>query len=412
MLNNISKKRILLQYIMAVVCLPLDMLNLTGLIWNGTDMRIGVLCTNLAYIYENQKSYMNNQNIGLAKALSKYFDEVVTYLYNPMKIKAFSVDMGEFSNVKVTYSPVRNIGCNGIVDVSDFDPTLDVMLYFSDTQMVVPRVAKWAEKNNVLLIPYVGAVESHSDNKLIRKVKNILTGKNLKVYRQRMCLAKTEEVASRLSELKINDVKVAHVGLDETDLKKDYSEYDVVKLKEKYGYSEDDKVILFVGRSVPEKEPVRMVRIFAEIYKRDNSYRLFMLGDGPLDEQIDAEAKKLGVSSVIRRGKLANSDIWEAYRICDTNVNLNQHEIFGMSILESMYYEAKVVAWEAAGPKLIIEDKISGYIAHSDEEVVELVMGAEPVGIKAHERIEGNFTWDFAAKIISDYALKVREEKV
>ena len=375
-------------------------------------MRIGVLCTNLAYTYENQKSYMNNQNIGLAKALSEYFDEVITYLYNPKKIKAFSVNVKGFNNVKIIYTPVSNIGCNGMVDVNDFDPSLDVMLYFSDTQLVVPKVARWADRNNVLLIPYIGAVESHSDNSIIRKIKNALTERNLRVYRKRKCLAKTEEVALRLGELGVSDTVVAHVGLDETDLRKDYSNYTVDELKAKYGYTQENKVILFVGRSVPEKEPVRMVRIFAGLFAKDNNYRLFMLGDGPLDEQIDAEAKKLGVYEYIRRGKLANSDIWEAYRICDANVNLNQHEIFGMSILEAMYYEAKTVAWEAPGPKIIIENNVSGYIAGSDDEIIDLVINAPGVGIEAHERIANCFTWKSSAEIIKNYAEQCKEGTV
>ena len=43
-------------------------------------------------------------------------------------------------------------------------------------------------------------------------------------------------------------IDIVPVGLDKTLLKEDYLSYDRSSLKEKYGFSPGDRVILFVGR--------------------------------------------------------------------------------------------------------------------------------------------------------------------
>lgn len=85
----------------------------------------------------------------------------------------------------------------------------------------------------------------------------------------------------------------------------------------------------------------------------------------------------------------------------DNKINLNQQEIFGMAILEAMYYGCKVVAWNAPGPNLIIENRKSGWLTESNDEVIERILDATDVGKEAHRRILREFTWESSAKKIS-----------
>ena len=96
--------------------------------------------------------------------------------------------------------------------------------------------------------------------------------------------------------------------------------------------------------------------------------------------------------------RIPNSVIWELYRLADSFVNLNQQEIFGMAILEAMYYGCKVVAWNAPGPNLIIESGKSGWLAKSNEEVIEKIIDKTDVSIEAHHRAFRDFTWESSVK--------------
>ena len=144
-----------------------------------------------------------------------------------------------------------------------------------------------------------------------------------------------------------------------------------------------------------------MVEIFSKIYNKDKRYRLLMIGDGKLKENIINKISELKISKQVKMiNKIPNSDIWQLYRIADSFVNLNQNEIFGMAILESMYYKCKTSAWKAPGPNLIIIDKESGYLVDNDEDIIKAVLENANVSIEAHRRIINSFTWENTSKKI------------
>ena len=121
--------------------------------------------------------------------------------------------------------------------------------------------------------------------------------------------------------------------------------------------------------------------------------------------------KELNLSDSVQMiDRIPNNEIWELYRMVDVFVNLNQQEIFGMSILEAMYYGCKVVAWSAPGPNLIIESGKSGWLARSNEEIINYVINEKDVSEAANKRISDYFTWKRSAKkIFSAIGEKVHE---
>ena len=92
----------------------------------------------------------------------------------------------------------------------------------------------------------------------------------------------------------------------------------------------------------------------------------------------------------------------------ECSVNLNTHEIFGMAILEAMYYENAVIALRAPGPELIIENEVSGYICENEDELLQkaLKVDKRTIGAAAHRHVENRFLWERSAekieKIISN----------
>ena len=128
-----------------------------------------------------------------------------------------------------------------------------------------------------------------------------------------------------------------------------------------------------------------------------------MVGTGELKSAVVKKIKELDLAEYVQViDCIPNSDIWELYRIADSFINLNQQEIFGMAILEAMYYGCKVVAWKAPGPNLIIENNVSGYLVESNEEVIKEIGNKDVPAEKAHERVVNNFTWKNTAEKIKN----------
>jgi 1,2-diacylglycerol 3-alpha-glucosyltransferase len=176
------------------------------------------------------------------------------------------------------------------------------------------------------------------------------------------------------------------------------------------GLPTDGRILLFLARMTPEKRPLAMVDIFEKLHRKDSRYHLVAIGTGELAEAFGERLikKHLAEASTCLK-KVPNTDIWQYFGAADVMVNLNTEEIFGMAILEAMYYGCPVVARHAPGPDYIIEDGVDGLLGTDDEAVaaaVERVTKQErlhdSIAQNARAKVRERFLWDSTAKLISD----------
>ena len=362
-------------------------------------MHIGILITSIGNF--GKKGFYNMQEIGLAKELDKLFDEITVYKAVPMSIEKSISPIDDCEHATLYQIPVKSYGINGDWKCSLMYTNLDALIYFSDTQLVVPKVFKWCRSNNIPMYPYIGVIESHSTCQWKKAIIDFMFKRNLTVYKKCICFVKTPTVARQLAALGIEKSVVIPVGLDLSLLHSDYENYFSTEIKMKYGYSASDKILLFIGRLTEEKHPVKMIEIFSKIREKDLNYKLLMVGTGELKESVESRVKELNlIDSVQTLDSIPNCDIWELYCIAYSFVNLNRKEIFGMALLEAMYYGCKVVAYYAPGPNLIIENGKSGWLVQEDEEIIDKIMDETDISKEAHRRVIDEFTWENGAKKI------------
>ncbi|MGN0558024.1 MAG: glycosyltransferase [Acutalibacteraceae bacterium] len=362
-------------------------------------MRIGLLITSIGNF--GSKGFYNAQEFGLAKALDKIVDEVKVYKLVSAEQEKREEKIEGCRNASVSFIPSESLGINGRLNVKILDTTLDALIYFSDTQFAVPKAYRWAKKNNVRFFPYIGVVESHSTSRIKKLSVDFMFNRNVAVYHRCTCLAKTPTVREQLMSLGVKNAVVTPVGLDTDLLKKDYEKYSPVELKKKFGYNENDRVLLFIGRLIDEKNPLAMLEILSEIRKKNKEYKLLMVGTGEMKTAVENKIKQLNLQEYVQMiDRIPNSDIWELYRFADAFVNLNRQEIFGMAILEAMYYGCRVVAQKAPGPDFIIENGRSGWLVDSSQEAVEIITEVAPTALNSHDRIIKEFLWDSTANKI------------
>lgn len=362
-------------------------------------MYLGLLTTSIPDT--DHTGYYNNQDMGVAKELDRLCDKVVVY-------RAVSKDnSGQCRRVEgcrdttLCLVPSRKYGSNGLLDPAQLDKNLDALVYFSDTQLSVPKVYRWCKKNHIKLLPYIGVTESHSISKLKKIIMDVLFRRNVAVYRNCSCLAKTPQIVQTLEPVGCSSCTIAPVGLNIELLHTDYAATPVPALKRKWGFKDAERVLLFIGRLVPEKDPLRMLDIFQEAYQRDQSFRLLMVGEGVLHDELVKKIHQWGLAQLVRLvPRVPNAEIWELYRLGDAFVNLNRQEIFGMSILEAMYYECRVVAWHAPGPDYILKNQNCGVLCSTNDEILEAVMNPKDASCSGKMRVLSDFTWKRTAEKI------------
>ncbi len=98
--------------------------------------------------------------------------------------------------------------------------------------------------------------------------------------------------------------------------------------------------------------------------------------------------------------QLPNAQVHIYYHACDAFVNLNENEIFGMSLLEAMYAGCPPVARHAPGPDLIIENGISGLLCGTVPELAAaLGKTTAAMGHAAQTRVNEHFLWQNSAEL-------------
>ncbi len=368
-------------------------------------MKIGILQT--AYKKaEDYGAFYNVQELGLARALAGLGHEV--HLYKAVDGKSDTRTECD-GKLEISLVSVRYFGINGMIDVPCLDSSLEVLVYFCDTQIKVPSVYKWCKKNSVRFIPYIGVVESHSENAIKRKIMDFLTNRNLAIYRNCKVLAKTPAMKKKLEELGCNDTVLFPVGLDESVM---------------WQGSVDDRpkcdypTILFIGRMEEEKQPFEMIRLYEEALSVNKSIKLIMIGDGYLFEETNNRLSELSQRLQLAEGqvqlirKVPYSQMHSYYHMADIYVNLNQVEILGMSILEAMYYGCPVLAIDAPGPEFILRDDedYCGMVAPEMEDL-EQVLKLFAKGDLGQEEID-RLTSKAKARVMKDYVWKALAGKL
>ena len=372
----------------------------------GKQMKLGILCTMINGF--GRRGYYNSQEIGLGRALARKGHEVMIYKGIDPSEKEEKVQVEK--NLTIWYLPMKHLGAHGFMDCKYLDPQLKALFCFGDQQIFLPHVYRWCRRRRIPFVAYVGTAHSLDSNFKSKVMNALFAAGTLRIYKKNPVLAKTSAAKEELRQLGVPHAVIAPVGLDTAVLKKNIPADEKMRLRKEHGFEADDVILCNVSRLSWEKRPLELIDLFLQV-KGKKKFKLIIVGNGPLEEELNEKIRKNGLEKEVKiYPNVPYEKMWEIYEMSDYYLNMNKGEIFGMAIMEAVYYKTSVAAIRALGPSVTLKDMKGHKLCENDDEMAEWITGPYPSEKdlkESSEKMAATFTWDRCA----DAFLQASSEK-
>lgn len=128
------------------------------------------------------------------------------------------------------------------------------------------------------------------------------------------------------------------------------------------------KYFLYVGRIGKEKNLYFLLDVFCELTKFDNSFRLYLVGDGPERENLISYSKSIKIDDKISfLGYRPQREIVDLYKYSQGVIFVSKTETLGLVVLEAMSCGAIVFTLNVPPFNTIISNLHNGVLVDKEE---------------------------------------------
>ncbi len=233
------------------------------------------------------------------------------------------------------------------------------------------------------------------------------------------CFAKSRMAADFLRNKGFCRVESVGVGLDLDTLGAAYAPQARRQAAGLSGFR-----LLYIGVLEERRNIPFLLDVLAQAAKVLPEVRLTLVGRGEAayrDRCFDY-AKQLGVwERIDYQERVPQDQVYELYQQANLFVLPTQYEIFGMVLLEAMFYGLPVLASLNGGSDLLVRSGENGFAlpTFQVQDYVQVIrhLAEQPeeqlrIGQAAHETVAQHFTWDrIAARMLDTYEQELQAKK-
>ncbi len=138
-------------------------------------------------------------------------------------------------------------------------------------------------------------------------------------------------------------------------------------IRDKYGISPKEKILIYVGRIGVEKNLPFMLEAFKKILNRQPHCRLMIVGEGPEVESIEELKEEMSLGDrVILTGRVEYNQIPAYFRAGYAFLMTSTTEVKPLALLEAMASGLPVVAVKAAGSSDTVHSGVDGILTEQE----------------------------------------------
>lgn len=360
----------------------------------------------------NLKNY-NVQEVGLAKALTVKGHVCDIVLYNGKEVDTeqeycFSYNGQEYK-FKIYWLHGYKFLKNGFMpSVKKIFPQYDVIQVHEYEQLM-----SW----NLYTKPIKPTVIYHGPY-----YDNFAKGYNLKCklfdllflprreYQKVVALSKSNLATDFLHCKGFKNVTTVGVGIDLDNFGENaYKEISNIEKK-------SQRNLLYVGKLEERRNVYFLIDVFRKIRESDSQLKLVIIGNGEKEYKekfLASIEEELKSGSIVYRESATQVELVEYYTTASFFLLASNYEIFGMVLLEAMYFGAPVISSLNGGSSTLIRNGHNGFIMDKfdDNAWANCIYDAmqndkllEEMKLNARKTVEQNYTWNILAdKFVEAY---------
>lgn len=302
----------------------------------------------------------NIQEIGLAKALLDY--GVSTDVYARFDNIGENIEILKNETSSVIIRPLKGIQ---IYREIMYYPSLkkdlcnnryDVVQLLDDSQMMLPFLFKSLKSKGIKTILWQGMYRDFPGKiaKSMQVIYDMLFARCIDKYSD-LKIAKTRAAEEYLLKKKYRNIKILPVGLDSVDavrnleLDKIVSDFKILH----------PNILLYIGAIEKRRNVDFIIDLFQNCNYRDTG--LIIIGNGPNQSLIEKKIHEFHLDEHCLVFKnIPNRELVSVYEYSDIFLLPTSYEIYGMVVMEALYYGVPVISTPEAGPQTILENEVYG----------------------------------------------------
>ncbi|HAH17914.1 MAG TPA: hypothetical protein DCL29_02710 [Eubacterium sp.] len=385
-------------------------------------MKILLVRSSPGYV-DVKNAHYNIQETGLAKAFNKRGHQCDVVFWGGKKEDVIEIEYDEGKTFKVFYLKAYDFLKNGIYKgLTKLSNNYDIVHCGGYDQLESWLLAKTIPEK---LVVYHGTYYSDFNKDYNKKCK-IIDKVVLPRYKKKGIFFDTKSNLSTgfLKERGLKDVYSVGVGIDLERLQAREMLESPLSTRLQSLKKDNKKILMYVGRIEPRRNILFLLDVFKAVNEKDKNTNLLMVGRGEKEykEKCFEHAKEIGIEdAIIYEEYIDQKYLPLVYSYADVFLLPTIYEIFGMVMLEAMYFGAPVVTTYNGGSDMLIDKNENGTIIDNFEvgewrdNILSLLNDSakkDRIIENAKTKIENEFTWDaLVDKFIDVYEKRLCHKK-
>ncbi|MCT8388673.1 glycosyltransferase family 4 protein [Leuconostoc holzapfelii] len=142
-------------------------------------------------------------------------------------------------------------------------------------------------------------------------------------------------------------------------------------LRDKFGFTPEQPVILSLGRLAYEKNVALTISAFSELLQTRPDARLVIAGDGPARKSLEEQVAELDLTTqVVFTGMVDHDDVTDYYDMCHVFVSSSDTETQGLTFIEAIASDRPFVAIHSPYLDNLVDDDAIGTLVSDYDELL------------------------------------------